>query len=577
MGKTTRYYLPLLLAIWVSLPTQAIRSQSSTDKVWFNGLGRAFFAQDQLKGDVLSQDSTTARSSNGGHMLLDLNVHVNPSPKLEISSLVRFRTEFGGFWGSGTSVQLRQMYLRGILGKGIHYSIGDLYLHQSRFTLFNTRQEGTAHQAAIFSPYSDIVDYENFYLNNDWRLQGMQTDFSINFTRFIRAIDVDAFIARNRGSVWLGAPDELFGGASIVVRQSKVFDLGFNTVSLFEIPSTSNGSTAFHNPVNTVSANYRIQRDSMEIALFAEAGMSVLRRTGDSLAPPDLSGSFAEGGISLDLPKHALKLKLAYRAVSPGFRSAGAQTKRFQFDGSNTVFPRLTDAQMLRPAAVFDLLSDDLRYNQSLSQNLMAFDPKYNNATPYGDATPNRAGVHLNADFAPASDRLSAFAVLGYSQELQGQGTLELKNFLAGQAGVNVNLHKMLDWKRKLKLTAGILAEQTSRGGDSLAQVSLSSLLADIGGSLEVMQNLDLMMGVKLFQANGNDYLSRRNEYGELVDLPVYLVDETHGIYAAGVRYNFREDIYLQLNGNWISVQDRVGTLPKYQIQRFLIVFNMNL
>lgn len=577
MGKTTRYYLPLLLALWAALPTQAVLGQSKADKVWFDGLGRAFFAQDQLKGEVLDQDTTTARASNGGHMLLDLNVHINPSPKLEISSIVRLRTELGGFWGAGTSVTLRQMYLRGIIGKGIHYSVGDLFLQQSRFTLFNSTQEGTAHQATIFSPYSDIVDYENFYLDNNWRLQGMQTNFSVNFTRFIRAIDVDAFIARNRGAVWLGAPDELFGGATIGLRQSEAFDLAFNTVSLFEIPSTSNGSTAFHNPVQTLSARYRIQRDSMEIGLFAEAGMSMLRRTGDSLAPADLSGSFAEGGVSLDLPKQSLKFKLAYRAVSPGFRSAGAQTKRFDFDALNTVFPRLTDVQNVRPAAVFDVLADDFRYNQKLSQTLMAFDPKYNNANPYGDATPNRAGLHLNVDYAPASDRISAFAEVGYSQELQGQGTLELKNFLAARAGTTLNLHKVLDWKRKLQLTAGLRAEQTSRDGDSLAQVSLSSLLADVGASLELIPNLELLLGAKLFTANGNDYLSVRNAYGELIDLPVYLVDETHGIYAAGLRYNFREDIYLQLSGNWIQVQDRVGTLPDYQIQRFLIIFNMNL
>ena len=566
-----------MLVIWMGLPTQAIQGQGIADKVWFNGLGRAFFAQDRLRGEVLNQDTTTNRSSNGGHMLLDLNIHVNPNPKLEISSILRFRTAFGGFWGNGTTVQLRQLYLRGIVGKGIHYSIGDLYLKQSRFTLFNDRQEGTAHQAAIFTPYTDIVNYENFYMDENWRLQGMQTNFTVDFTRFIRAIDFDGFIARNRGAVWLGKPDELFAGSSIKLRQSKAFDLGINAVNLFEIASTSNGSSSFHNPVGTATANYRLAIDSLELEFFAEAGMSRLRRLGDSLAPVDLKGNFVEGGVALNLPKKALKIKLVYRAVSPGFRSAGAQTKRFVFDGSNTVFPRLTDAQVLRPTSTFDLLADELRYNQALSQTLMTFDPKYNNSTPYGDATPNRAGLHLSADYAPTSGKVAAFAVFGMSGELQGQGTVQLKRFLLGRVGVDVNLHKMLGWKHKLAFTAGLRGEQTSRGGDSLEQVGLASLLADVGLRAEVVQNLELMMGVKLFQAQGNEYRSQRNRYGELVDLPVYLVDETHGIYAAGVRYNFRDDIYLQLAGNWINVHDRMGTLPKYQIQRFLIVFNMNL
>lgn len=577
MGNRIKYCLSLLLVVWMALPTQYIQGQGIADKVWFNGLGRAFFAQDRLKGDVLEQDTTTNRSSNGGHMLLDLNIHVNPNPKLEISSILRFRTAFGGFWGAGTTVQLRQLYLRGIVGKGIHYSVGDLYLKQSRFTLFNNRQEGTAHQASIFTPYSDIVNYENFYQDENWRLQGMQTNFTVEFTRFIRAIDFDGFIARNRGAVWLGKPDELFAGSSIKLRQSKAFDLGFNAVNLFEIASTSNGSTSFHNPVGTLTANYRLGNDSMTVEFFAEAGMSTLRRLGDSLAPADLKGNFVEGGVSFNLPKKALKIQLAYRAVSPGFRSAGAQTKRFMFDGSNTVFPRLTDAQVLRPTSAFDILADDLRYNQALSQNLMTFDPKYNNSTPYGDATPNRAGLHLRADYAPKSEKIAANLELGMSGELQGQGTLQLKRFLLGRVGTDVNLHKMLAWKQKLVLTAGLRFEQTQRGGDSLEQLRLTSLLADVGVSAEVVQNLEVMMGVKLFQARGNEYLTERNKYGELVDLPIYLVNETHGIYAAGVRYNFRDDIYLQLACNWINVHDRNGALPKYQIQRFLLVFNMNL
>jgi hypothetical protein len=326
-----------------------------------------------------------------------------------------------------------------------------------------------------------------------------------------------------------------------------------------------------------MTANYRLVRDSLQLEFFGEAGMSSLRRAGDSLAPPTMNGSFVEAGIKLDLPKQALKLQMAYRAVSPTFRSAGAQTKRFDFGGGNTVFPRLTDAQVIRPTTVFDVMADDFRYNQKLSQTLMDFDPKYNNATPYGDATPNRAGLYLQADFAPAKQKIDAFAVLSYSQELQGQGTLELKSFSTAQAGINFNLHKWLDWKNAVILTAGLRGEQTNRGGDSLSQVKLGSMLADIGLQVEVVKNLEVMAGAKLFQAKGNEYRSRRNDYGELVDLPVYLVDESHGIYAAGLRYNFRDDIYLQIAGNWINVQDRIGSLPQYQIHRFLIVFNMNL
>ena len=94
-----------------------------------------------------------------------------------------------------------------------------------------------------------------------------------------------------------------------------------------------------------------------------------------------------------------LSLTVGYRYVDPNFRSAGAQTRRLDYasDNSNTIYPIYTNMSLRRPTSIFDLLSDDGLYNQDLSNNLMAFNPIYSNVLPYGDATPNRAGVYLKA------------------------------------------------------------------------------------------------------------------------------------------------------------------------------------
>ena len=43
----------------------------------------------------------------------------------------------------------------------------------------------------MFKPYRDIIHYENFYVDNRWRLQGLQSDFSFEFDRGIRTLEFD--------------------------------------------------------------------------------------------------------------------------------------------------------------------------------------------------------------------------------------------------------------------------------------------------------------------------------------------------------------------------------------------------
>ena len=54
---------------------------------------------------------------------------------------------------------------------------------------------------------------------------------------------------------------------------------------------------------------------------------------------------------------------------------------------------------LLQDHSIFDLVSDEQLYNQDLSSILMGFNPIYSNILPYGDATPNRTGVYMNAKF----------------------------------------------------------------------------------------------------------------------------------------------------------------------------------
>ena len=170
------------------------------DNIWFDGFSRSYFTRDALDKS-LTDDTISARNTSNGYNLLDLNTHVNPINNIEIFAQLRIRNSFGSFFGSGTEINVRQLKAKGVINNKIRFSIGDLFLKQSKFTLYNYDEELLSYENDMLKFYRDIIHYENFYIENRWRLQGIQTDFSFKFDRFIRNLDFDFFITRPRGSV----------------------------------------------------------------------------------------------------------------------------------------------------------------------------------------------------------------------------------------------------------------------------------------------------------------------------------------------------------------------------------------
>ena len=56
---------------------------------------------------------------------------------IEIFSEIRLKNDFGGMWGNKNFVELRRLSAKGIVNNKIGFSIGDIYLKQTKFTLYN--------------------------------------------------------------------------------------------------------------------------------------------------------------------------------------------------------------------------------------------------------------------------------------------------------------------------------------------------------------------------------------------------------------------------------------------------------
>ena len=76
----------------------------------FNGLGRSYIQQSDLGGTVAETDTTTAENLADGNFVLDLAVNAQPNRVTEVQGTLRLRNEFGGFFGAGATVEIRELW-----------------------------------------------------------------------------------------------------------------------------------------------------------------------------------------------------------------------------------------------------------------------------------------------------------------------------------------------------------------------------------------------------------------------------------------------------------------------------------
>ena len=543
-------------------------------KLWYDGNAKVMYNRDALNGDLKDLDTVSTRSNGGGFTLVDLGLHFTPIDDIEISSTIRLQNEFGGMWGNRSVVELRDLTAKGVINNKIKFSVGDIFLKQTKFTLFNYDQELSKNEPSVFNFYRDFVNYENFYKANYWRLQGIQTNFSYNMYNFVEQVDVDAFTARVRGLEWLGKPELLMIGGSAVIRLSNKMSIGTHYINTFEVLSSSNTTVSYYNPVLNTQLSYSGDINDIPYELLIEGGFSKRGWEGDDLAP-EVSGNFIQ--TSFKLKNKISNINFGFRYVDTDFRSIGAQTRRVVFDNTPTSYPYYSNNYTQRKVSLLDIISDPKIYNQSLSTSLMNYNPMYSSVMPYGDATPNRIGVNADIDKIKILDYLSAGISLQYFSEIIGQGTTQKKNFNKSSLFVNLDLDKLLSLKNKVNLEGGINFESVKRDGSDFEKIDFNSNLYSGSISIEIIKNLNIIGGAKVFYADGNEFISERDNYDQVIDYSNNLFKSKETILIGGIQHHFTEDIYFTLQYNQFNVLDKTAAEDEFSLSRLIFMFNMNL
>lgn len=554
--------------------------------VQFNGLGRTLLSNTDIDGNVLESDTGTTRRFTDGEFLLDLQMNATPNEKTEVQTILRLRNEFGGFFGAGMTVEVRELWARGIIADVVEYHVGDMDLALTPYTFFNFNEEAMVNEAAAFTPLRDVIHYEQFYHNgNTRRVQGAKLNFGLKFANVLRDFDAMAFIARVRGTDFLTIPSRYTSGGQAMFTtrtlggkpNGMMASGGLNYVYTFDDRQVGELTTGIGNQVFTGNWDARLlQNEKYNLHFVGESGVSEIVNRNDSTELFSASDVFVDLGLKFTIPKHKLAFTGAFFDVGPDFFSIAAQSRRIDLTNEKTYYDRLGVDQAVRQMSLFDMTRDRALYTFELSDRLMPYDPRFSNTLPYGTATPNRRGFRLGVEYGEETDVIESRLDAVFASEIRGQGTNELKNFTLIRAAANFNLHRYFDFSRKLRLTAGYQYEDTQRGGLAVEQIELTSNLIDLGIELELFSGFELLVGSKTLMADGNEFVPRIDEFNVVRDFPtVFRAEDREQLLATGIKYTFKDGVYLTIQYHRFTSAKGDNNPNDYNLNQVFVLYTM--
>jgi len=548
-------------------------SFGQTKKVDFVGSARSEISQFSLNSDDFIADTITPGKNSTGYALIDLGFKINPNNSTEILGMLRIRNAFGGFWGSGVTFDVRQLYVRGVVANAFRYQIGNIDYKLTPFTFFNHNTDQIVALNPVQKIKRDIVDYETFFTkNNTWRQQGAAVDFGLKFGSILDEMKFNGFITRLNPTNYTTILERFYGGGNIIIKQSKYAMIGFNYVSVFDLKGTAVDSNAFRNNVTSMTFQSEYAKEKWKLYLNSETGISSSTYAVDT--SNNINDYFFDGKLGFKHNPSNVTVEAGYMNVGADFRSIGAQSKRVDFSRSNSVYERYTNSQMIRPISIFDLNQNSDIYSASISDKIMDYSPIYNNVLPYGKATFNRKGLYSTISYQDKKGAISAKADGYFLSEVRGQGTTNLKKFMLINGNINCDFGKLFNWKLQKSLMIGTSMQNTSRSSEfSFETIDLQSLSYSIGIDIEFIKQFHLIAGVQGFQTSGNELLPVRDDKGEIFDFTEFKVNGSEAIYSGGLRFDFTDKIYLA--AMYDSFMFSYDDIVPYQLNQFLIVYNM--
>ena len=207
----------------------------------------------------------------------------------------------------------------------------------------------------------------------------------------------------------------------------------------------------------------------------------------------------------------------------------------------------------------------------------MVFNPIYSNVLPYGEATPNRAGVYLKARINNTHKVYLSKINAGLFKEVIGQGTSEKRHFGLLKGIFTINLHHRFNWENELSLSTSSESEFTRRGGDAISSLNLFSHQLNASMNAELFEKFFIQTTYKQFNANGNEFLTHRDNFGNITNFTLTQVNLKDHMLSLGIMYKFRKNVYANLQYNWWGMTFADHDYLDYKYNRLILILSVEL
>lgn len=531
-------------------------------KIRFSSYARGLMSADGLR----EASDSLGKAVMPGYALTDMGLHILPHSQVEIHAQLRVRSEYGGFWGSGLTLDLRQLWIRGLVNQKVRYQVGDLDYRLSPFTYYNHEEWILAMPSLLNSPTLGMVEYDLFQNNNHTRRQqGVVVEMGGVVDPLDLTLNASLFTTRVAASDFGGTPDRLLSGGRLRWKVGSLLHGKVNFVQLYDVARTAAQPYLIHHPV--LSTEWGLNPSPAQgrrWSVDAEAGLTRMGwNKADPANPnvvdrPVLTDGF--GWLRWESPLGSRNngrssWKGAVQAWYTGsdYRSAAAQTKRINATRSPMAFKRFESMNVLRPMGLNDLYRDASLYQTQVMAGLMEYDPGYGNALPYGLATPNRQALAINLR---RDEDSSAFWASSWDlqvlTDVKGQGVNNRRLFVLADWRNDWRMHRLFQGSRPWIITAGLRWEQTQRPdaeGDAIqSEVNLRNRQISLQSRWELSSSWSAFAEWQFYQSLGHDYYAVRNAYSEVVDYARTDLDRSEQWVGAGLRYTMSDRFEAQLS-----------------------------
>lgn len=566
--KNLSVFLVLFLAAVV-----AVAQDNTEKKISVIGQTRGQFYADHLLNP--EPDSVTAIKLNSGNVLADLGLKIQVNKTMEVLSMVRIRNDYGGFWGSGVSFDVRQLMVRGLIGNAVRYSLGDINYKMTPFTLWNNSQEWNEEAAQIFKDQIGVLNYDHFYNpDHSWRQQGAAADGGFIFSKGLQELKWGVFSSRVKTTDFGNVPDRVFSGVSLDAKVNTHWNVAYHYANLWDIQGTANSTAAFRNPVHTVSTQLEIKTGVVRHDVQMETGMSK-RWEENNTDYVQKSGNFVFGTYRIIWPEERWSWQLTMNKVDAEFRSPGAQSRRLNPIGSLSAYQRTGNDQTLRTLNLLDLMRESNLYNMQLQTALTSYLPYYDNITPYGVATPNRQGAEVKVGGKSRDKKFSWNLSRGAYQETRGEGTLVPRKFQRSKFQCEGEL---ANWgSQTLEVQAELRSDLTQRNLESpIPSTNLKTNAIVLGLDWSLNKKWHALLGTQYVRYAGNDVVPVTNFTGDITNFNEQSWNGKEWMNAFGLKYAFSEKSFLTVQNNLWTGSIENSEMSNYQWKQWMVLYQMN-